>query len=106
MVGILGAAGDRLLFPVEANELFVRMSAVERAMLRAQGFGLYDWGPDAARFVTAWNSDADHVRALARAMKPFVVRTGIEGCTASMFTSRVSGVIPMKSFSASYGIFS
>ena len=40
-------------------------------------------------------------RALARAMKSFVVCTGIEGCTASMPTSRATGVIPMKSFSGS-----
>jgi hypothetical protein len=38
-------------------------------------------------------------------MKSFVVRTGMEGCTASMLTSFVSGVIPMKDFSGSYGVF-
>ncbi|MBC2662236.1 low specificity L-threonine aldolase [Novosphingobium flavum] len=62
------ACTDRLLHPVEANELFLRCTAVERAALRAQGFGFYDWGPDAARLVTAWNSDPAHVTALARAL--------------------------------------
>ncbi|MBC2651803.1 threonine aldolase family protein [Novosphingobium aerophilum] len=62
------ACGDRLLHPVEANELFLRCTAAERAALRAQGFGFYDWGPDAARLVTAWNSDPAHVTALARAL--------------------------------------
>ncbi len=39
------AAGpDRLVYPVEANELFVRMTADEAAALRAQGFDFYDWG--------------------------------------------------------------
>src|SRR6185503_20546189 len=51
-----GAAADRLLHPVEANEVFLRCTAAERAALRAQGFGFYDWGPDAARFVPAWDT--------------------------------------------------
>ncbi|MFO1255215.1 MAG: beta-eliminating lyase-related protein [Sphingomonadaceae bacterium] len=66
----LAAAGkDRLLTPVEANEVFVRLTAQERAELRAQGFAFYDWGSDAARFVTAWNSDPGHVAALAAAIR-------------------------------------
>ena len=65
---IAGAAGDRLLHAVEANEIFLKLSPQERAALRAQGFGFYDWGDDAARIVTAWNSDPAHVGALARAI--------------------------------------
>lgn len=65
----LAAAGaDRLLQPVEANVLFLRCTAAERAALRAQGFGFYDRGAEAARFVTAWNSDPAAVAALARAL--------------------------------------
>ena len=62
------AAGTRLLHPVEANELFLTMSAVEREVLRGQGFSFYDWGTSAARLVTAWNSDPAHVAALSRAI--------------------------------------
>ena len=62
------AAGTRLLHPVEANELFLTMSAPEREALRAQGFSFYDWGTSAARLVTAWNSDPAHVAALSRAI--------------------------------------
>ena len=62
------AAGQRLLHPVEANEVFLRVSPAERDALRGQGFGFYDWGEGAARLVTAWNSDAAHVAALARAI--------------------------------------
>jgi threonine aldolase len=62
------AAAGRLLHPVEANEVFLRCTAAERAALRAQGFGFYDWGPDAARFVTAWDTREGHARALARAI--------------------------------------
>jgi threonine aldolase len=65
---IAGACGTRLMHPVEANELFVRVTRAEREALRAQGFGFYDWGADAARFVTAWNTREDHARALARAI--------------------------------------
>jgi len=65
---IAAAAGERLLHPVEANELFLRLDAKERAALRAQGFGFYDWGPEAARFVTAWDSDPAAVSHLARAI--------------------------------------
>lgn len=63
------AAGARLLHPVEANEVFMRASPVEREALRAQGFGFYDWGEDALRLVTAWNSDPAHVAALAKAIE-------------------------------------
>jgi threonine aldolase len=61
--------GERLLHPVEANELFVRMSADEAAALRAQGFDFYDWGPGEARFVTSWDSDPAQVAALAAAIR-------------------------------------
>ena len=66
---LAGAAGDRLLHPVEANEIFLRVSEAERAALRAQGFSFYDWGSDAARLVAAWNSPAEHVAALAQAIR-------------------------------------
>ena len=65
---IAGACGERLLHPVEANELFVRCTATERETLRAQGFGFYDWGSDAARFVTAWNTADEDAGKLARAI--------------------------------------
>lgn len=65
---LAGAAGQRLLYPVEANEIFLRLTPAERTALRAQGFSFYDWGPDAARLVTAWNARAEHVEALARAI--------------------------------------
>ena len=62
------AAGQRLLHPVEANEVFLRCTAAEREALRGQGFGFYDWGPDAARFVAAWDTSEEDARALARAV--------------------------------------
>ncbi len=65
---VAGACGTRLMHPVEANELFVTLSAAEREGLRGQGFAFYDWGADAARFVTAWNTREEHARALAAAI--------------------------------------
>ncbi len=65
---LAGAAGARLLHSVQANEVFLRVSEAERAALRAQGFGFYDWGTDAARLVTSWNAGERHVTALARAI--------------------------------------
>ena len=62
------ACGDRLMHPVEANELFVRLSAEEAADLRARGFDFYDWGEGAARLVTSWDQDAAAVAPLAAAI--------------------------------------
>ena len=65
---IAAACGERLMHPVEANELFVRCTSAERETLRGAGFGFYDWGDDAARFVTAWNTPDEDARALATAI--------------------------------------
>ncbi|WP_242128435.1 beta-eliminating lyase-related protein [Sphingobium sp. Sx8-8] len=63
-----GAEG-RLMHPVEANELFIRLTGEEAAALRAQGFDFYDWGEGAARLVTNWSQDAASVRPLADALR-------------------------------------
>lgn len=65
---IAEGAGERLLHPVEVNEVFCRCSAQERDVLRAQGFGFYDWGPDAARFVASWDSRNEDAVALGKAI--------------------------------------
>ena len=66
---IAAAAGEgRLVHPVEANEIFLRVTADEAARLRAQGFDFYDWGPGEARFVTSWSQPDHEVAALAQAL--------------------------------------
>ena len=65
---IATAAADRLIYPVEANEIFIRLSADEAAQLRAIGFDFYDWGEGQARLVTSWNQSADDIRPLADAI--------------------------------------
>ncbi|MDR6834541.1 MULTISPECIES: beta-eliminating lyase-related protein [unclassified Sphingopyxis] len=62
------ACGDRLMHPVEANELFVRLTAAEAAKLRGAGFDFYDWGDGAARLVVSWDQDAKAVAPLAAAI--------------------------------------
>jgi threonine aldolase len=63
-----GAAGDRLIYPVEANEIFVRATAAEADALRAKGFDFYDWGPDEIRFVTSWDQGGEPLEQLAAAI--------------------------------------
>lgn len=62
------AAGDRCLHPVQANEIFIRVTAAEAANLRSQGFDFYDWGEGTARLVTAWHHSAQDVQPLAAAI--------------------------------------
>ncbi|MES2058500.1 MAG: beta-eliminating lyase-related protein [Pseudomonadota bacterium] len=62
------AAGDRLVHPVEANEVFLRVTAAEAEKLRAKGFDFYDWGPGEARLVISWDHQPDAIRPLAEAI--------------------------------------
>lgn len=66
---VAAAANDRLMHPVEANELFIRLTAAEATVLRAQGFDFYDWGEGAARLVTNWASTSDEVAKLSAAIR-------------------------------------
>jgi threonine aldolase len=62
------AAGERLVYPVEANEVFLRLTAAEAASLREQGYDFYDWGVGEARLVTSWDQDLAAVDRLAVAI--------------------------------------
>ena len=62
------AAPARLLYAVQANEVFIRISPAEAAQLRMQGFDFYDWGDGAARLVTSWHHQPDDVVPLAKAI--------------------------------------
>ncbi|MEH3105829.1 MAG: beta-eliminating lyase-related protein [Sphingomonas fennica] len=63
------AAAHRLVCPVEANALFLRVSPAEAAALRAAGFGFYDWMvPGEIRLVCSWDQDADGIARLADAL--------------------------------------
>jgi len=59
------AATQRLVHPVQANELFLRVSAEEAQLLRDKGVDFYDWGPGEIRLVTSWNNEKAEVERLA-----------------------------------------
>jgi threonine aldolase len=65
---LAGAAPDRLVYPVEANEVFLRVAPDEAESLRAKGFDFYDWGPGEIRLVTSWDQGGEPVRILAEAI--------------------------------------
>ena len=109
------AGGERLLLPVEANEMFIRVSPEEAAALRAQGFDFYDWGPGEARLVTSWDSDPAEVDALAardpravsaagsfrdpRILLPFLLITLIWSSTWIVIKGQLGAVPPIWSVS-------
>ncbi len=63
------AAPQRLVYPVEANEIFLKVTAEDAASLRAQGFDFYDWGVGEMRLVTSWDQDGEAVERLAAAIR-------------------------------------
>lgn len=65
---IAKAAGGRLNYPVEANEIFVRATPEEAESLRAKGFDFYGWGPDEIRLVTSWDQGGETLDRLAAAI--------------------------------------
>jgi threonine aldolase len=62
------AAPSRLVYPVEANEIFLRVSVEEVEGLRGLGFDFYDWGPGEIRLVTSWNQQGEALDRLASAI--------------------------------------
>jgi threonine aldolase len=62
------AAAQRLVHPVEANEVFIRVSAAEAEGLRSQGADFYEWGPGEIRFVTSWNAQREDIDRLAETL--------------------------------------
>jgi threonine aldolase len=65
---LANAAPDRLVYPVEANEVFLRVTASEAAGLRSLGFDFYDWAPGEIRLVTSWDQRGEPVERLAAAL--------------------------------------
>jgi threonine aldolase len=62
------AAPHRLVYPVEANEIFLKVTDDEAAHLLSQGFDFYEWGPGQIRFVTSWDQQGEAVERLASAI--------------------------------------
>jgi threonine aldolase len=69
---IARAGGSMLLYPVEANEVFLRLGDDGKRTLRAAGFEFYDWGPESsgeARIVASWDQVESDVKALCQALQ-------------------------------------
>lgn len=62
------AAGDRLVHPVQANEVFLKASPAEAEALRALGFDFYDWAEGEVRLVTSWDQAENAIQPLAQAI--------------------------------------
>jgi threonine aldolase len=62
------SASDRLIYPVEANEVFLRVTGEEASRLRSMGFDFYDWGPGEIRLVTSWDQEGAAIESLAAAI--------------------------------------
>jgi threonine aldolase len=63
------AASDRLIHPVEANEIFLEMAPAQATQLRAQGFDFYDWAENEVRFVVSWDQPQGEIDALGAALR-------------------------------------
>lgn len=69
---IAEAAGETLVVPVQTNQVFLRLTQLQKALLRGAGFQFYDWGsPDRceARFVTSWQSTSAEVNQLLSSLR-------------------------------------
>ena len=62
------AAPQRLVYPVEANEIFLKVAADEAAALRGHGFDFYDWAPGEIRLVTSWDQQGEALDRLGAAI--------------------------------------
>jgi hypothetical protein len=61
------ACDERLLHPVEANEVFAVLSPTEQAALHAQGFDFYDWPASKARPARrGWLPHGTAIRRMSR----------------------------------------
>jgi threonine aldolase len=65
---LASTAPQRLVYPVEANEVFLNVTEDEAERLRALGFDFYDWGPREIRLVTSWDQQGDDLDRLASAI--------------------------------------
>jgi threonine aldolase len=68
---IAATARGILLYPVEANEVFLHLGNERKQALRAAGFEFYDWGSETsgdARLVVSWDQRDEDVEALCNAL--------------------------------------
>lgn len=65
------AAGSALLYPVEANEVFLQLGAEGKKQLSEAGFEFHPWGGETSgntRFVVSWDQPESDVVALCKVL--------------------------------------
>ncbi len=66
----------RLMFPVEANAVFLQATPETLDALRARGWRFYTFIGGGARFMFAWDSSPERIDALARDIRDCATETG------------------------------
>jgi threonine aldolase len=61
-------APQRLVYPIEANEVFLKVTDEEAQRLQAMGYDFYEWGPGQIRLVTSWDQQGAAIEGLAAAI--------------------------------------
>ena len=56
------------VYPVEANEIFLKVTRGRGGAAARPGFDFYDWGPGEIRLVTSWNQKGEGIEKLASAI--------------------------------------
>jgi threonine aldolase len=59
LAAVLGEAGCQVIYDVQGNEVFARLSGLQAAALQSAEIGFYPWAPAGAgayRFVTSWQT--------------------------------------------------
>jgi threonine aldolase len=68
--------GVRLMFPVQANAVFLEAAPEVLERLRARGWRFYTFIGGGARFMFAWDAQLDRVAELAHDLRDALVETG------------------------------
>jgi threonine aldolase len=71
-----GLPGLEILFPVQANAVFVRMSDAKLAALRDRGWRFYTFIGGGARFMFAWDSSPQRIDELAGDIRQIALGDG------------------------------
>ncbi|MBB5709870.1 beta-eliminating lyase-related protein [Sphingomonas xinjiangensis] len=75
---VAGLPGIELMFPVEANAVFLRAPEPVLEALRARGWRFYTFIGGGARFMFAWDADVARVDALARDVREAALAALVE----------------------------
>ena len=66
---VRGLPGASLMFPVQANAVFLKASDAHLDALRSRGWRFYTFIGGGARFMFSWDADLGRVEQLARDLR-------------------------------------